>query len=126
MTNTGDVMLKDVKPVEKDFSGKAKMSDFSCPEGAKSLAAKASVTCTATYVLQQEDIDRGTVDNTAIATGTDPGGKAVNSAESKVPLKGGPATPGISIVKSASPKDAESYKLGQTIKYSFKITNTVT
>ncbi|ORM05986.1 DUF7507 domain-containing protein [Prescottella equi] len=124
MTNTGDVTLKDVKPVEKDFSGKAKMSDFSCPEGAKSLAAKASVTCTATYVLQQEDIDRGTVDNTAIATGTDPGGKAVNSAESKVPLKGGPATPGISIVKSASPKDAESYKLGQTIKYSFKITNT--
>ncbi|MET3642288.1 hypothetical protein GS500_26260 [Rhodococcus hoagii] len=124
MTNTGDVTLKDVKPVEKDFSGKAKMSDFSCPEGAKSLAAKASVTCTATYVLQQEDIDRGTVDNTAIATGTDPGGKTVNSAESKVPLKGGPATPGISIVKSASPKDAESYKLGQTIKYSFKITNT--
>ncbi|WP_420880483.1 DUF7507 domain-containing protein [Rhodococcus sp. (in: high G+C Gram-positive bacteria)] len=124
MTNTGDVTLKDVKPVEKDFSGKAKMSDVTCPDGAKSLAAKASVTCTATYVLQQEDIDRGTLDNTATATGTDPGGKAVNSDESKVPLKGGPAAPGISIVKSASPKDAESYKLGQTIKYSFKVTNT--
>ncbi|MCA1006814.1 DUF11 domain-containing protein [Rhodococcus hoagii] len=124
MTNTGDVTLKDVKPVEKAFSGKAQMSDFSCPDGAKSLAAKASVTCTATYVLQQEDIDRGTLDNTATATGTDPGGKPVNSDESKVPLKGGPTTPGISIEKTASPKSAESYKLGQTIKYSFKVTNT--
>ncbi|PTR32233.1 putative repeat protein (TIGR01451 family) [Rhodococcus sp. OK519] len=124
MTNTGDVTLKDVKPVEKSFSGKADMSDFTCPDGAKSLAAKASVTCTATYVLQQEDIDLGKLDNTATATGNDPGGKPVNSNESPANLVGGPATPGITIEKTASPKAAESYKLGQTIKYSFKVTNT--
>ncbi|MGO4203127.1 hypothetical protein AB4Z09_15535 [Rhodococcus sp. TAF43] len=124
MTNTGAVTLKDVKPVEKTFTGKADMSDFTCPDGAKSLAPKASVTCTATYVLQQEDIDRGKLDNTATATGTDPGGKPVNSNESSVPLVGGPATPGITLDKIASPKEAEAYKLGQTIKYTFKISNT--
>ncbi|GAB2654573.1 hypothetical protein GCM10027068_38280 [Prescottella soli] len=124
MKNTGAVPLQNVKPVEKTFSGSpAKMSDFKCPDSAKSLAAGASVECTATYVIRQADVDRGTLDNTATATGVGPGGKPVNSGESSANLKGGEAAPGITLDKVASPKSAESYKLGQTIKYSFKITN---
>ncbi|WFR70869.1 hypothetical protein P9209_15565 [Prescottella defluvii] len=124
MTNTGAVPLKDVKPAEKLFNGSASMSAFECPDAAKSLAPSASVSCTAKYTILQGDVDRGTIDNTATASGTDPGGRTVLSKESSAKLVGSPAAAGITLDKVASPKGAEDYKLGQTIKYSFNIKNT--
>lgn len=123
MTNTGAVPLTDVKPAEKSFTGTlGKMSAFNCPDAGKPLAPNASTTCTATYEIQQGDVDRGTVLNTATATGTDPGGKPVNSNESSAKTVGNPAAPGIAIEKTAEPR--ENVQVGDTVTYKFAITNT--
>ncbi|WP_280759079.1 DUF7507 domain-containing protein [Prescottella agglutinans] len=125
MTNSGAVPLTDVHPNEIKFSaGLGKISAFDCPDRGKPLAPGASAQCTAKYTVLQSDVDRGFIDNTATATGTDPGNSSVVSKESSAKLVGNEATHGIKIEKTASPKEAASYKVGQTIKYSFKITNT--
>jgi len=119
-TNIGNVTLTDVKVNEGDFSGSGKLSAITCPEEAKSLLPGQSVTCTATYRVTQDDVNRGSIENTATATGTPPGGDPVSSDPSKVTVPGD-QKPGISLVKSADQKELVA---GETITYSFKATNT--
>ncbi|MEZ2373312.1 hypothetical protein [Arthrobacter sp. RCC_34] len=119
-TNTGDVTLHDVKITEGEFTGSGKLSAITCPDGAKSLAPGATVRCTASYTVTQADVDRGSVHNTATAGGDDPSGKPVASSPSEVTLPGDPK-PGLTMVKSA---DKTELKAGETITYSFKLTNT--
>lgn len=119
-TNTGNVTLRDVKITEGEFTGSGKLSAITCPDGAKSLAPGATVRCTASYTVTQADVDRGSVHNTATASGDDPSGKPVTSSPSEVTLPGDPK-PGLTMVKSA---DKTELKAGETITYSFKLTNT--
>ncbi|WP_169795531.1 DUF7507 domain-containing protein [Arthrobacter woluwensis] len=122
VTNTGNVTLKDVTVNEGDFTGSGKMSGIQCPEDAKSLAPGEQVTCTATYQVTQADVDRGSVENSATATGTPPGdGTPVTSPPSEVKLPQD-SKPGISLLKSASPE--KGGKAGDVITYSFTVTNT--
>ncbi|MFJ3956750.1 LPXTG cell wall anchor domain-containing protein [Arthrobacter sp. NPDC090010] len=122
VTNTGNVTLKDVKVNEGEFTGSGQMSAISCPEGAQSLAPGAEVTCTASYVVTQADVDRGSITNSATATGTPPGdAPPVTSPPSEVKIPQDPK-PGISLMKSASPE--KGGKTGDTITYSFLVTNT--
>ncbi|QTF72461.1 DUF7507 domain-containing protein [Arthrobacter woluwensis] len=122
VTNTGNVTLKDVKVAEGEFTGSGKLSAISCPEGAKVLAPGESVTCTATYQVTQADVDRGSIENSATATGTPPGdAPPVTSPPSEVKLPQDPK-PGISLLKSASPE--KGGKAGDVITYSFTVTNT--
>ncbi|QTF72462.1 DUF7507 domain-containing protein [Arthrobacter woluwensis] len=122
VTNTGNITLTDVEVAEGEFSGSGKMSGIECPQGAKSLAPGESVTCTATYQVTQADVDRGSVQNSATATGTPPGnGTPVTSEPSEVKIPQDPK-PGISLLKSASPE--KGGKTGDVITYSFKVTNT--
>jgi uncharacterized repeat protein (TIGR01451 family) len=123
VTNTGNVTLTDIVVNEGDFSGTGELSAITCPEGAASLAPGASVTCTATYVTTQADVDAGSITNTATATGTPPGGDPIDSppGENTVEV---PATPSITIVKSVDAAAAAQFVAGQTITYSFLVTNT--
>jgi hypothetical protein len=81
------------------------------------------VTCIATYVVSQTDVDAGSVANTATATGTTPDGGSTVSVPSISTVTIAP-DPSLSVVKSASPGTAASYTAGQTITYSFVVTNT--
>jgi uncharacterized repeat protein (TIGR01451 family) len=119
LTNTGNVTLTDVAPVEVGFSGTGELSAITCPT--TTLVAGQFTTCTATYEVTQEDVDAGSLTNAATAEGTTPNGDPVPTPPPSETVVDIPRTSGLSIVKSA---DAESVEVGQTITYSFLVTNT--
>jgi uncharacterized repeat protein (TIGR01451 family) len=122
ITNTGNVTMTDIEVNDIEFSGSGTLSDIVCPAGASSLAPGASVTCTATYTATQADVDAGVITNVASATGTPPTGDPLESDPSEATTPSAPATPSLSIVKSANPNSIIA--AGQTITYSFLVTNT--
>jgi hypothetical protein len=83
LTNTGNVTLTDVHPVEGDFTGKGALTAPQCPAAAASLAPGDAVTCTASYTVTAADLTRGDLVNTAVGEGTPPaGGGPVDSPPS--------------------------------------------
>jgi len=119
--NTGNVAVTGVGVTESDFTGSGPSPVVSCPPAAASLAPGATVTCTAPYELTQADADSGHVDNTAVAAGFDPLGGDVTSPESSVTVTI-PPTPSITLDKTANPTTITA--TGQSIGYSFRVTNT--
>ncbi len=120
VTNTGNVTLAPVTINETGFTGHGTPPVVTCPPAAATLAPAASVTCTATYTVTQADVDAGSVSNTATASGKTPASQAITSAPSSATVRGVPS-PAITVVKSASP--ASFSAAGQTIHYSFDVTN---
>ncbi|MFN8195561.1 MAG: GEVED domain-containing protein [Nocardioidaceae bacterium] len=112
VTNTGNVTLDPVT-VDDPLVGAV-----SCP--VSTLAPGASTTCTATYTLTQADVDDGTVDNTATATGTDPDGGDVTATDSTSTVL--TADPSISLDKQAGAPSGN--QVGDTVDYTFVVTNT--
>ncbi|GAA2090715.1 hypothetical protein GCM10009840_32220 [Pseudolysinimonas kribbensis] len=122
VTNTGDEPLTDVDVAETAFNGTGPAPQPSCPGGI--LAPQQQVTCTATYTLTQPDVDRGHLDNTAVASGTGQiSGGEVTSDPGSVTIPGDPDAVGsISLAKTATPSTATA--AGDTVTFSFAITNT--
>jgi uncharacterized repeat protein (TIGR01451 family) len=119
VTNTGNVTLTDVAPVEGAFNGSGDISAADCPT--TTLVPGQIITCTATYTVTQADIDAGTdLANTATATGTTPGGDPVGSTPSTSTIDI-TQSPALTVVKTA---DVKTAKVGQTVTYSFLVTNT--
>ncbi|MFG3479935.1 hypothetical protein ACGF3K_32595 [Streptomyces sp. NPDC047980] len=117
--NTGNVTLSALDVNDVEFSGSGPDPEIECPDTA--LAPGETVTCTATYTVTQADVDAGRIENTAVATGTPPGGTAVESNESTAvftPRR----TPAISLAKSASPSEVTA--AGQQVDYALVVTNT--
>ncbi|GAB3614731.1 DUF7507 domain-containing protein [Humibacter ginsengisoli] len=120
VTNTGNVTMNEVGIHETSFTGSGSISDATCPSS--TLAPGAQEVCTATYTLTQTDVNHGSITNTAIANGTPPGSNTpVPSTPSTVKIPETPA-PGIAVVKSANPSTVTA--AGQTVTYSFVVTNT--
>ena len=117
VTNTGNVTLD---PVSVDDP---KVGTVTCPVTV--LAPRCSTTCTASYTLTQADVDAGHVANTATATGTDPNGTDVTAEDSTdTPIAAGPA---ITLDKQAGAivdGDGNGPDVGDTIDYTFVVTNT--
>ncbi|MER5268828.1 WD40 repeat domain-containing protein [Actinosynnema sp. NPDC002837] len=117
VTNTGTVPLQTVRVDDP------KVGPVTCPAGV--VAVGASTTCTATYQLTQADVDSGTVPNTAKATGTAtdlPDATDEDSVTTPVPV-----TRGIALDKQAgavTDTDGNGHDAGDTITYSFTVTNT--
>ncbi|HET8940822.1 MAG TPA: hypothetical protein VFN13_02395 [Rudaea sp.] len=114
VTNTGNVTLNPVT-VTDPLSG---LSAITCPVSV--LAPAATMTCTATYVVKQSDVDAGAINNTATAHGKPPTGSDVTSTDTDT-VTFTPA-PAITIVKSDNA--TASTGAGDSITYSFKVTNT--
>jgi uncharacterized repeat protein (TIGR01451 family) len=121
VTNTGNVTLTAVTVHEEDFSGTGQVPTLDCPPEAATLAPAAQVTCTASYVLTQADIDAGTLTNTATATGTPPGGTPPVSSPSEAVVDFA-SSPALTLAKTATPELITA--AGQEVTYSFLITNT--
>ena len=116
ITNTGNVSLASTQfTVSDDHIGSPLGTAFSC--GAPvALAPNATVGCTKGYTISQADLNAGSVTNKATASGA---GLTSNQASATATAA---VTSGISLAKSASPTTYSA--VGQTITYSYTITNT--
>ena len=123
ITNTGNVTITDVTASEQAFTGTGTSPTVVCPPGAASLLPGASVQCTATYTVTQADVDAGSIDNTAVGSGTDPAGTQVDSPPSSASFTT-TASPSLTIVKSASSSGGSGLHAGDVITYSYVVTNT--
>ena len=116
VTNTGNVNLTSVGVTDPMLG----LSPISC--GSTTLAVGASETCTATYTTTQTDVDNGSINNTGTASGTG-GGKTVTAMSSA--SVAAVQTVSIELKKTAvAPGPGNTYDApGQTIDYSYKVTN---
>jgi uncharacterized repeat protein (TIGR01451 family) len=129
VTNTGQIPVSDVT-VNDHFTAPSAADKLVSPivcgassvatDPAGTLAIGATEMCSATYLVTQADLTAGSINNSATATGTPPAGGPVSSPPSTatVPVSG------ITVVKSTSTTEVTA--VGQTITYSFKVTNTGT
>ena len=114
-TNVGNTTLAAVTVTDPGVIG------LSCvPANGSGLAPGASMTCTATHLVTQADLDAGHYANQACVD-DGPGGAARVCASRDV---AGTATPAITLTKSAAPKTYEA--VGQVITYTLVATNTGT
>ncbi|MFD8596575.1 hypothetical protein ACFV1L_16400 [Kitasatospora sp. NPDC059646] len=82
-----------------------------------------STTCRGSYVVTEADVKAGHVTNTARAEGTDPQGQTVTSppAEATVPVLGRAL-----LVVEKTADSTGPFRLGETVKYTYTVTNTGT
>jgi len=126
ITNTGNVTLTNVT-LSDVLSG---IVISGGPIASLAPGGSDTTTFTATYILTQPDIDAGQVTNQATASGTDPYGtvsdlSGVTTGDDIALVTPLVATPGIALVKAV---DASALgappQAGDTLSYSFAITNT--
>ena len=120
VTNTGNTTLTSVTVTDVQAAPAGPLDGpVTCP--VTTLTPGQSVTCTAAYTVTQADIDNGSVDDTATATGTPPSGPPATSPPSTASVPA-PQAPAIAIVKSATP--GQVHQAGDVVTYRFTVTNT--
>lgn len=121
ITNTGNVTITDAAVVEGEFTGTGALGEIECESG-DPLAPGDQLICSLPYTVTQDDVDAGTLSNTATATGAGPEGtEPPSSPESTVALPA-PAVPALSLVKTTDVTKVTT--AGQIVGYTFTITNT--
>ncbi|WP_105805351.1 DUF7507 domain-containing protein [Leucobacter massiliensis] len=118
VTNVGNLTMRDIAVTETQFSGAGEMTPVACPADVV-LAPAESTECTASYTVQQADLDRGEITNAATASGTPPDGPPVETPPSEVEVPG-IQTPRLALDKTV---DRDSYRVGDVLNYSFTVTN---
>ena len=116
-TNTGSVSIHNAT-ITDPMSG---LSALSCtPAQPTTLAANATITCTATYTVNQANVDAGSFTNTATITGSDPSNNPV-SATGSATVTTNTAT-NVTFTKTVSP--SSNLVAGDTATYTFTVKNT--
>ncbi len=119
VTNTGNVPLTGLV-IDDPVAGVVTCVD-------SDLAVGASTTCTAAdHIVTLDDMDVGSVDNTATASASDPDGAPVVSPEDSTSTALEQQA-GLGLVKQASLQDEDGdgrADAGEVIEYSFTVTNT--
>ena len=121
VTNTGNVTLHGIL-ITDPLVGLSAITGY-----ATTLAPGISTTGTATYVVTQADVDRGSVSNLATATGVSPSGTSVTATGvATVTITQNPlialAKAGALHMNVVAPTDRAD--VGDTITYAFTVTNT--
>ncbi|MCP4088075.1 MAG: DUF11 domain-containing protein, partial [Actinomycetia bacterium] len=120
ITNDGDVTLTGVT-VTDPLPG---LSAISCSTSV--LAPGQSDTCSATYTVDQDDVDNGSVANTATVSGTSPDGSTFEDTDSALVSPG--QAPSISLDKdldsNADEDSSGNISAGDTLTFTFEVNNT--
>ncbi|MEJ2383647.1 MAG: hypothetical protein P8Y54_04530, partial [Xanthomonadales bacterium] len=119
VTNSGDLTLSNVTVVDP-LTG---LSAVDCGGGSNVIASMAPqqvVSCTATLTTTQDQVDAGSIDNTATVTGSPPGAASDVTASDSATVDS-TAVPSVSLAKTASPTSFG--QAGETITYSLVVTN---
>lgn len=114
VTNTGSVTLVGVHVSDDRFVVVA------CPQS--TLAPGERQTCTATYRTTQQDVDRGSIHDTARAQGGTPGSTMPVLSDPSAVTERAVRKPAITVRKSVRPKYFSHS--GQVLHYAFRVTNT--
>lgn len=126
VTNTGSVTLHDVTLHDPSI-GDARLRCETGENVVDILTAGSSSSCTGDRALTQADIDHGSITNAATATGSTPDGQVTSADASVTTLLLGP--PVVSLIKTASlinDVDGNGVTAGDTITYTFDVTNSGT
>ncbi|MET3564613.1 putative repeat protein (TIGR01451 family) [Leifsonia sp. 563] len=124
VTNNSAVTLTEVRVTDTQAppASQSNLSSVTCPS--TTLASGASMTCTATYTTTQPDFDHGRIDDSAVATGRDPGGTVVQSSPSTFVVLVDPVDNSLTIDKRSTTTTIT--QVGQQVPYQFVVTNTGT
>ena len=129
VTNTGNVTLTDVGVKDNPVAPAGGVTPTcqvlsnpagSCSGATTSLAPGQIATFSGIYTVTQADIDQGSIVDTATATGTPPSGRDV-TATSAIVTVDVTESPGLSVLKSASPTSVTA--AGQSVTYTFTVTD---
>jgi uncharacterized repeat protein (TIGR01451 family) len=116
VTNTGTTTISGISVSDN------LISSVSCPDS--TLAPGVSETCTGSYTVTQADVDAGSVTNVATASGTSSHSQPVTSNSATVTVPASNAFDGLTLSKSSP--TANYSNAGDTIDYSYLVTNTGT
>ncbi|MFF2628589.1 LPXTG cell wall anchor domain-containing protein [Kitasatospora griseola] len=83
-----------------------------------------STVCHGSYTITEEDVEAGHVTNTARASGVDPEGRPVESGPGEVTVETASGASSLSITKQADVSG--SAQVGDTVTYTYTVTNTGT
>ena len=89
---------------------------------ATSLAPGISTTCTATYTVAQADLNKGSITDSATATGTLPNSTTYTTPTPATATVTATQTAGLTISKTASPTTVSA--VGNVVTYTFTVKNT--
>ncbi|WP_442934204.1 DUF7507 domain-containing protein [Micromonospora sp. CPCC 205539] len=123
VVNTGGFTLTGVTvtDVQTPPSSNTNLGPITC--ATTTLAPGANTACTATYTVTQADLDFGSLNDSATAQGTPPGGRPpVQSPPATLTIPGGEVVPAISVVKSSTTPAFAT--VGQQVPYRFLVVNT--
>jgi len=118
-TNTGNVTLDSVTITD----GMSGLSSLSCDQTipANDFAPNEVLTCTATYVVTQADVDAGSIVNNATVSGTAPDGSSTNDSDDET-VSGVP-NPQIEAVKTVANTLSNPVQAGDVITYTITVDN---
>ena len=114
VTNIGNVTMRSIAVTDPKAAG------LVCP--ASKLGAGTSMICTATHTVSQTDLDAGSYANVAAVTGTPPNGAPLPLIPSNTLTIDAVVRPSMTIVKVGDVTSVS--KVGETINYTFAVTNT--
>jgi uncharacterized repeat protein (TIGR01451 family) len=120
VTNVGGLPASNISvtDTQQPPATQGNLSAVTCPQ--TTLAQNESMTCTATYTPTQADIDNGAIQDSAVATGTDPQGHTVTSQPFAAVVVA-TQNPALSITKTSTRSSVAA--VGDVIPYTFTVTN---
>lgn len=120
--NTGNVTLTGVT-LSDPLLG-IQSSALTWSGAANVLQPGETVSTVATYVIQQSDVNTGSVSNTATGSGTSPGGTVIDAPSTKVVTPTAPANPRLIVTKVGTLPSNGNGSAGELVTWSMRITNT--